>query len=66
MNFGSAVVIAGVITAVMAAPAGAQAPAGQASYAVTYLEVAPAAKAAALNLIKEVAAASRKEGGNLR
>ena len=66
MNFGSAMLIAGAITAVMAAPAGAQGPAGQASYAVTYLEVRPAAKAEAINLIKEVAAASRKEPGNLR
>ena len=63
MNFGSAVLIAGAITAVMAPPAGAQAPA---TYAVTYLEVTPAAKAEAVNLIKEVAAASRKEPGNLR
>jgi quinol monooxygenase YgiN len=66
MNFGSAVVIAGVITAVMAAPAGAQAPASPASYAVTYLEVTPAGKAEAINFIKQVAAASRKEPGNLR
>ena len=66
MNFGSAVLIAGAITAVMAAPAGAQAPAAPATYAVTYLEVTPAAKAEAVNLIKEVAAASRKEPGNLR
>jgi quinol monooxygenase YgiN len=63
MNFGSAVLIAAAITAVMAAPAGAQAPA---TYAVTYLEVTPAAKAEAINLIKQVAAASRKEPGNLR
>lgn len=63
MNFGSAVLIAGAITAVMAAPAGAQAPA---TYAVTYLEVTPAAKAEAVNLIKQVAAASRKEPGNVR
>jgi quinol monooxygenase YgiN len=66
MNFGSAVLIAGAITAVMAAPAGAQAPASQATYAVTYLEVTPAAKAEAVNLIKQVAAASRREPGNLR
>jgi quinol monooxygenase YgiN len=65
MNFGSAVLVAAAITAVIAAPAGAQAPA-QASYAVTYLEVTPAAKAEAIDLIKQVAAASRKEPGNLR
>jgi quinol monooxygenase YgiN len=66
MNFGSAMLIAGATAAVMAAPAGAQAPASQASYAVTYLEVTPAAKAEAISLIKQVAAASRKEPGNLR
>ena len=33
---------------------------------MTYLEVTPAAKAEAINLIKQVAAASRKEPGNLR
>jgi quinol monooxygenase YgiN len=62
--------IAGAIMAAMAAPAGAQAPAPApvpgAPYAVTYLEVMPSAKADAIKLIKEVAAASRKEPGNLR
>src|SRR6266852_201806 len=66
MNFSSAMLIAGAIAAVMAAPAGAQAPASPASYAVTYLEVTPAAKDEAIRLIKQVAAASRKEPGNLR
>jgi quinol monooxygenase YgiN len=66
MNFGSAVLIAAAITAVMAAPAGAQAPVTPATYAVTYLEVTPAAKAEAINLIKQFAAGSRKEPGNLR
>ncbi len=62
--------IAGAIMAAVAAPAGAQAPApapaAPAPYAVTYLEVMPSAKADAIKLIKEVAAASRKEPGNLR
>jgi quinol monooxygenase YgiN len=64
--------IAGAIMAAVAAPAGAQAPAPApapvpgAPYAVTYLEVMPSAKADAIKLIKEVAAASRKEPGNLR
>jgi quinol monooxygenase YgiN len=66
MNFGSAVLVAGAITAVVAAPAGAQAPPSPATYAVTYLEITPAAKAEAINLIKQVGAASRKEPGNLR
>jgi quinol monooxygenase YgiN len=43
----------------------AQAPAGP-SYTVTYLEIAPAAKAEAIALLKQVAAASRKEAGNQR
>jgi quinol monooxygenase YgiN len=61
--------IAGAIMAAMAAPAGAQAPPPApvpATLAVTYLEVMPSAKADAVKLIKEVAAASRKEPGNLR
>jgi quinol monooxygenase YgiN len=60
--------IAGAMMAAVAAPAGAQAPAPApaAPYAVTYLEVMPSAKADAIKLIKEVAAASRKEPGNLR
>ena len=37
-----------------------------AEYAVTYLEVAPASEGEAVNLIKQVAAASRKEAGNVR
>jgi quinol monooxygenase YgiN len=54
--------------AATAVPAGAQAPppAPGATYAVTYLEVMPSAKADAIKLIKDVAAASRKEPGNLR
>jgi quinol monooxygenase YgiN len=52
-----------------AAPVAAQAPASQAAgaaYAVTYIEVAPSAKADAADLLKAVAAASRKEAGNER
>jgi len=43
----------------------AQAPAGTA-YMVTYIEVLPSAKGEAANLVKQVAAASRKEAGNER
>lgn len=51
---------------IAAAPvARAQAPAGTA-YMVTYLEVLPSAKGEAASLIKQVAAASRKEAGNQR
>jgi quinol monooxygenase YgiN len=64
----SGTLIAGAIVAAVAAPAGAQSPAGQPPYlyAVTYLEVAPPATAEAVGLIKQVAATSRKEPGNLR
>jgi autoinducer 2-degrading protein len=62
----SGTLIAGAIMTALAAPAGAQTPASQPSYAVTYLEVTPAAKDEAIKLIKDVAAASRKEPGNLR
>jgi quinol monooxygenase YgiN len=59
--------IAGAVMAAVSTPAGAQAPPPQpATYAVTYLEVMPSAKGDAIKLIKDVAAASRKEPGNLR
>jgi quinol monooxygenase YgiN len=52
---------------IAAAPAAlAQAPAEGTAYAVTYLEVLPSAKAEAAGLLKQVAAASRKEAGNQR
>jgi quinol monooxygenase YgiN len=60
-------VAAAVMGAVPAALA--QAPAPQPtgpSYVVTYLEVMPSAKGEVANLLKQVAAASRKEGGNQR
>jgi quinol monooxygenase YgiN len=66
MKIGSAMLVAGAIM-MSAAPAGAQAPPpAPAEYAVTYLEVAPASEGEALALIKQVAAASRKEAGNVR
>ncbi|MBV9971418.1 MAG: antibiotic biosynthesis monooxygenase [Xanthobacteraceae bacterium] len=66
MKIGSAMLVAGAIM-ISTAPAGAQAPPpAPAAYAVTYLEIAPASEGAALNLIKQVAAASRKEAGNVR
>jgi len=55
--------------AAAAAPVAAQAPAVQPegpAYAVTYIEVAPSAKGDAADLLKAVAAASRKEAGNQR
>jgi quinol monooxygenase YgiN len=53
--------------AVAVAPAAmAQAPAGGTAYVVTYIEVVPSAQGDAAGLLKEVAAASRKEAGNQR
>lgn len=50
-----------------AAPAAmAQTPPAGTAYVVTYIEVAPSAKADAADLLKAVAAASRKEAGNAR
>src|SRR6266852_5128682 len=57
--------IAAAATAV--APAAmAQAPAGGTAYVVTYIEVMPSAQGEAAGLLKQVAVASRKEGGNQR
>jgi quinol monooxygenase YgiN len=67
MKIGSAMLVAGAIM-MSAAPAGAQAPPppAPAEYAVTYLEVTPASEGEAVKLIKQLAAASRKEAGNVR
>ena len=68
MKISSAMLVAGAIM-MSAAPAGAQAPPpapASAEYAVTYLEVAPASEGEAVSLIKQAAAASRKEAGNVR
>src|SRR5215475_197027 len=62
--FGSMLVAA---VALAAAPAAmAQAPAGGAAYMVTYIEVLPSAQGEVAGLLKQVAAASRKEAGNQR
>src|SRR5215467_9233125 len=53
--------------AVAVAPAAmAQATVEGTTYVVTYLEVVPSAQGEAAGLLKEVAAASRKEAGNQR
>jgi len=68
MKIGSAMLVAGAIM-MSAAPVGAQAPPpapAPAEFAVTYLEVTPASEGEALGLIKQAAAASRKEAGNVR
>jgi quinol monooxygenase YgiN len=62
----AALIGAAALTAVAASQAHAQAPAPPSTYGVTYIEVAPAAEAATANLLRSVAAASRKEAGNLR
>jgi quinol monooxygenase YgiN len=54
-----------MLAATVPSAALAQAPAG-ASYAVTYIEVAPSAAAKTIGLLKELAAASHKEAGNQR
>ena len=46
--------------------ASAQTSPGSPAMAVTYLEVVPSAEAETMRLLREVAAASRKEAGNLR
>ena len=58
--------IAAVVAAVAAPEALAQAPDNQPAYGVTYIEVTPPAEATAAGLMRQVAAASRKEAGNLR
>jgi quinol monooxygenase YgiN len=67
MKIFHAVLAAAAMLLAIAAPAArAQAPDQQSTYGVTYIEVAPAAEAAAGNLLRSVAATSRKEAGNLR
>ena len=56
-----------IAAAMAAAPvAMAQAPAGGTAYVVTYIEVLPSSQGEATGLLKQVAAASRKEAGNER
>jgi quinol monooxygenase YgiN len=62
-------VFSGMVVAAAAAVAPAalaQAPAAGTAYVVTYIEVVPSAPGEAAGLLKEVAAASRKEAGNQR
>jgi quinol monooxygenase YgiN len=54
------------VAALAASAACAQAPADPTTYVVTYIEVMPSATAEAAGLLKQVAAASRKETGNRR
>ncbi len=56
------------VLAAIAGPAGAQTRAAdkQPAYVVTYIEVTPAAETQTVNLLRRLAAASRKEAGNLR
>jgi quinol monooxygenase YgiN len=62
----AALVAAAVLVAVAVPGALAQAPATQAADVVTYIEVTPAAEAETATLLRQVAAASRKESGNQR
>jgi quinol monooxygenase YgiN len=58
--------IAAAALAAIASGALAQTPGNQPAYGVTYIEVTPSVGAEAANLLRRVAAASRKEAGNLR
>jgi quinol monooxygenase YgiN len=67
----AALIAAAALIAVAAPQARAQAPTAQApappsTFAVTYIEVTPAAEAATGDLLRGIAATSRKEAGNLR
>jgi len=55
-----------ILTAACLPGTPAPAQVNQNAFAVTYVEVAPSAAAMATSLFKDVAAASRKEAGNLR
>jgi quinol monooxygenase YgiN len=59
-------IVAAILAAASLPSALAQVPAGQPAFAVTYIEVAPSGDAAAKDLLKQAAATSRKEAGNLR
>jgi quinol monooxygenase YgiN len=58
--------IAAAGLAAIASGAPAQTPGNQPAFVVTYIEVTPSVGAEAANLLRRVAAASRKEAGNLR
>jgi quinol monooxygenase YgiN len=64
--FHGALIAATIVAAVAAPGALAQTGGNQPAYVVTYIEVAPSAEADAAKLLRQVAAASRKEAGNLR
>ena len=71
MNVFQALLIGAALVAVAAPAAQAQAPTAQApappsTFAVTYIEVTPAAEAATGDLLRGIATSSRKEAGNLR
>lgn len=59
-------VAAAILSAVAGPAALAQTAGTQSAYAVTYITVAPSAATEAAGLLRRVAAASRKEAGNLR
>jgi quinol monooxygenase YgiN len=61
-----AIVAVAMVTLTTVPVAMAQAPAAGTAYMVTYIEVAPSAQAGAGDLLRAVAAASRKEAGNER
>jgi quinol monooxygenase YgiN len=62
----AAAALAAMTVQVTGQGARAQAPEDPSAYLVTYIEVAPSAEAQTAGLLRQVAAASRKEAGNLR
>jgi quinol monooxygenase YgiN len=62
----AAIVAVAMVTLTRVPVAMAQAPAAGKAYMVTYIEVAPSAQADAADLLRAIAAASRKEAGNER
>jgi quinol monooxygenase YgiN len=62
----SGALIAAILAIVTAPAALAQASDNRSAYVVTYIEVTPAAETETASLLRRVAAASRKEAGNLR
>jgi quinol monooxygenase YgiN len=64
MRYLGFLVASAIFFAVVAQPAMAQAPASPGVYAVTYFEVDPASTRKTLGLLRQFAAATRKEDGN--
>ena len=64
MRYPDLMLACAIFVAALAQPAGAQAPASPGIYVVTYFEVDPAAARKTEGLLRQFAAATRKEDGN--